>query len=100
MAFKAKLKKIQKNIYSVTKPLVLRLADTPLLEIAFLATFVLSRWWLNSGFSYPGKIVIPLLLMSVLGTATFLIYRFILVPGLATHAAALLLSYIFFSYRF
>ncbi|HEY5549896.1 MAG TPA: sulfatase-like hydrolase/transferase [Candidatus Saccharimonadales bacterium] len=77
------------------------LADnTSLPEILFISTFILIRWWNNSDFSYPSEIVIPIVLFSVMVTAVFYIYRFIIGPGLATHAAALSLSYLFYIFQF
>ncbi len=77
------------------------LADnTSLPEILFISTFILIRWWNNSDFSYPSEVVTPLILFAVLVTTIFYIYRFIIGPGLAAHAAALSLSYLFYVFQF
>lgn len=93
---KTKTKRLKKPGLAAAR----RLADTPLPEITFLTSFVLSRWWLNSDFSYPSEVVQPILLMAVLASLAFYIYRFVLGRGLATHVAAIVLSYVFYSYRF
>lgn len=99
-AIASKIKKRAKTLKRPAKRIVSRLADTPLPEITFLSSFVLSRWWLNSDFSYPAEIFMPILLLSILAAAAFYIYRFIFGPGLAAHVSALILSYVFYSYRF
>lgn len=74
--------------------------NTSLPEILFISTFILIRWWNNSDFSYPSEIFLPVITFAVLVTAVFYIYRFILGPGLAAHAAALSLSYLFYVFQF
>src|SRR3990167_7753951 len=75
-----------------------RLADSPLPAIAFISTFVLSRWWSNSDFSYPQEILVPIALFAVLICVIFYGYRWILGRGLAAHLATLILSWSLYSY--
>jgi hypothetical protein len=76
------------------------LADSPAPEVVFAATLVLSRWWLNSDFSYPVELVIPILMFGLLGCIIYYIYRLIFGKGSAAHFAALLLLYAYFNYEF
>lgn len=76
------------------------LADTPLPEIAFISSFILSRWWLNSDFSYPREIWLPIVLFSLLASLCFYIYRALFGKGSAAHLAAIILSYSLYSYSF
>lgn len=76
------------------------LADTPLPEIIFIASFILSRWWLNSDFSYPSEIWLPIIMFGVLGTLAFYGYRAIFGRGSAAHLAAILVTYSFYTYSF
>ncbi|MBI5906663.1 hypothetical protein HY857_01275 [Candidatus Saccharibacteria bacterium] len=76
------------------------LADSPLPEVAFIGSFVLARWWQNSDFSYVSEIWIPLALFAVLSAIVFYIFRLILGKGLATHLAALFVSYCLYGYGF
>lgn len=76
------------------------LADSPLPEITFIASFILARWWQNSDFSYPSEIWVPLALFTVLSVIVFYIYRLVLGKGLAAHLAALFLSYCLYGYAF
>jgi len=73
-------------------------ADSPLPAIAAIATFILSRWWNNSDFSYPKEVIVPIALFAVLISAIFYIYRWILRPGLAPHIATLILAWCLYSY--
>jgi hypothetical protein len=103
------IKKRAKKARSKRKPIfwrnimyevIYRLADTPLPEIIFISSFVLSRWWLNSDFSYPSEIWLPIILFSILASIAFYGYRAIFGKGSAAHLAALLVSYGFYSYSF
>jgi hypothetical protein len=76
------------------------LSDTPLPEIAILTSFILSRWWLNSDFSYPSEIWLPIIMFSVVATIAFYGYRLIFGKGSAAHLAAILLTYSFYGYNF
>ncbi|OGL37234.1 hypothetical protein A3A68_01290 [Candidatus Saccharibacteria bacterium RIFCSPLOWO2_01_FULL_48_13] len=75
-----------------------RLADSPLPTLLLISTFILSRWWNNSDFSYPGEVVIPIGLFLGLITIIYYGYRSILGPGLPTHVATIALSWFFYSY--
>jgi hypothetical protein len=79
---------------------IYRLADSPLPEIVFISSFVLSRWWLNSDFSYPSEIWLPIILLGIVASAAFYGYRAIFGKGSAAHLAALLASYGFYGYSF
>lgn len=78
--------------------LVHRLSHTSLPEIMLVATLVVVRWYQNSDFQYPSEIILPLILFSVLVSLIFYGYRAIFGNGLASHGAALLLSYGLYSY--
>lgn len=74
--------------------------NTSLPEILFISTFILIRWWNNSDFSYPSEMILPIVAFAVLATVVFYVYRFIFGPGLAAHAAALALIYLFYVFQF
>jgi hypothetical protein len=76
------------------------LADSPAPEIAFSTALILSRWWLNSDFSYPNELIIPLLMFGLLGSVIYYIYRLIFGKGSAAHLAAVLLLYSYYGYDF
>jgi hypothetical protein len=76
------------------------IADTPILEVAFAATLVLSRWWLNSDFSYPNELILPILMFGLLGVVIYYIYRLIFGKGSAAHLAAILLLYSYYGYEY
>jgi hypothetical protein len=75
-------------------------ADTPLPEIAFLSSFILSRWYINSDFSYPSEVWLPIIMFGILGSIAFYGYRLIFGKGSAAHLAAILLSYGLYAYNF
>jgi hypothetical protein len=76
------------------------IADTPLPEIALLSSFIMSRWWLNSDFSYPGEIWLPIIMFGIIATIAFYSYRAVFGKGSAAHLAAILVSYGFYGYSF
>jgi hypothetical protein len=76
------------------------LADSPAPEIAFVTSLILSRWWLNSDFSYPNELLIPILMFGLLGSVIYYIYRLIFGKGSAAHLAAVLLLYSYYGYDF
>jgi hypothetical protein len=75
-------------------------ADTPVPEVVFISSFIFSRWWLNSDFSYPSEIWLPVIMFAVLGSLAFYGYRLLFGRGSASHFAALLLIYGFYEYSF
>jgi hypothetical protein len=79
---------------------VYRLADTPLPEITFASALILARWWLNSDFSYPNELVIPIVMFGLLGSVIFYIYRIFFGKGSAAHMASILLLYGFYGYSY
>jgi hypothetical protein len=79
---------------------IYRVVDTPLPEIVFISTFILSRWWLNSDFSYPSEIWLPIIMFSLLGSIAFYGFRAVFGKGAAAHFAALLTTYSFYGYSF
>jgi hypothetical protein len=76
------------------------LADSPTPEIIFITSLILSRWWLNSDFSYPVELIIPIIMFGLLATAIYYIYRLVFGKGSAAHLAAILLLYSFYGYEF
>ncbi len=82
------------------KKFILRLANTPLPELAFISAFVLSRWWLNSDFSYPVEVIIPIIMFGLLGTAAYYLFRKLLKDELAAHVSAILFSFGLYGYSF
>jgi hypothetical protein len=76
--------------------IVYRLSDTPLPEITFVTALILARWWLNSDFSYPNELVIPILMFGILSSIIFYIYRTIFGKG----SAAILLTYGLYGYSY
>lgn len=73
---------------------------TPLVEILFISTFILIRWWNNSDFSYPSEVLLPIVLFGAFASAIFYVYKFILKSPLATHLAALSLIYASYVFQF
>jgi hypothetical protein len=76
------------------------LADSPVPEIVFASSLILSRWWLNSDFSYPIELIVPMLMFGTLGTVIYYVYRLIFGKGSAAHLAAILLLYSFYGYEY
>jgi hypothetical protein len=76
------------------------LADSPAPEIVLATTLVLSRWWLNSDFSYPVELIIPTLMFGLLGSVIYYVYRFIFGKGSAAHLASILLLYSYYGYQY
>jgi len=74
-------------------------AYSPLPEILFIAAFIMARWWKNSDFSYPSEMIIPLIALAALASIVWAIYKIIFGNSLATHTAALLLSYCLYNYQ-
>ena len=49
--------------------IVYRLADTPLPEIAFMSALIMARWWLNSDYSYPNELILPIIMFGLLSSS-------------------------------
>jgi hypothetical protein len=75
-------------------------ADSPTPEIFFVISLILSRWYLNSDFSYPIELIIPIIMFSLLGSVIYYIYRLVFGKGSAAHLAAILLLGSFYGYEF
>jgi hypothetical protein len=69
------------------------LARTSLPEILYLSTFVISHYLPNADFSYPHELASPIVLLAVLITFFFYLYRLIFKRVLTAHIAALPLAY-------
>lgn len=67
--------------------------NSSLPEIMLLATLCLSRYMQNSDFSYPSEVVLNIVLLGIIATGVFYLYRLILRSPVGAHVAALLLSY-------
>lgn len=78
------------------------IARTSLPEIFLVATLSLSRYMQNSDFSYPSEVVLNIVLLGILATGVYYIYKLVLRNILAAHVASLLLMYGLygFSYTF
>lgn len=72
--------------------------STSLPELLFVSTFILSRYYANIDFSYPGDIIEPLIIMGILSVVVYYIYR-IFLRRLAAHLAALPAIYILYSFQ-
>lgn len=85
------------NIGAVLKRLGQRsgriIARSSLPEIFLVATLSLSRYLQNSDFSYPSEIILNIVLMGIIATVVFYVYKLILRNTLAAHVAGLLLMY-------
>src|SRR5438477_3734887 len=101
MKTKKKLKKDRpvfwRNLFYET---AYRLADSPLPEITFVTALIMARWWLNSDFSYPNELILPIIMFGILSSIIFYIYRAIFGKGSAAHLAAILLTYGLYGYSF
>jgi hypothetical protein len=62
-------------------------------ETFLVATLSLSRYLQNSDFSYPSEIILNIVLLGLIATVVFYIYKLILRNTLASHVAGLLLVY-------
>jgi hypothetical protein len=69
------------------------IARSSLPEVFLVATLSLSRYLQNSDFSYPSEIILSIVLLGILATVVFYIYKLVLRSTLAAHAAGLLLMY-------
>jgi hypothetical protein len=84
-----------RNLYYQT---VYFLADSPFPEIVVSFSLVLSRWWLNSDFSYPSEIWFPIIMFSLVSTLIYYGFKLIFGKGSAAHFAAILSLYGFYDY--
>jgi hypothetical protein len=89
-----KLDKIKQSSLKVIEVL----ARTSLPEILFVATFVINRFLTNDDFSYPHELVIPILLLGILASIFYYLYRLVFRRVLTAHIAALPLTYYLFHY--
>lgn len=69
------------------------IARTSLPEVFLIATLCMSRYLQNSDFSYPSEIILNIVLLGVLVTAVFYLYRLVLRSSLAAHVAGLFMAY-------
>ncbi|HSX08159.1 MAG TPA: sulfatase-like hydrolase/transferase [Candidatus Saccharimonadales bacterium] len=69
-------------------------------EILLLTSLILSRWLQNSDFSYPAEIFAPIVLLGVLATIIFYLYKLVLRRSMEAHAAALPLVYAVYAYSY
>jgi hypothetical protein len=85
--------------YHIWKFLKWLLARTSVPEIMLIATFIMARYMTNSDFSYPSEIVLDIVLLGVLATGVFYLFKWIfrhrLLPA---HIASLLLAYGLYGY--
>lgn len=69
------------------------IARSSLPEVLLIATLCLSRYLQNSDFSYPSEVILNIVLLGIVATVVFYLYKLILRNTLATHVASLLLTY-------
>jgi hypothetical protein len=69
-------------------------------EILLVSVLILSKWLTNSDFSYPQEVFAPVILLGILGTFFYYVFRWILRRPLPAHAAALPLMYGLYSYSY
>jgi hypothetical protein len=74
------------------------LARTSLPEILFIATFVINHFLTNDDFSYPHELVVPILLLGILASIFFYLYRLVFRRVLTAHIAAIPLTYYLYHY--
>lgn len=74
------------------------LAGTSLPEILLVTTFVLSRYLNNIDFTYPAELIGPIVLLGLMATAVYYLFRVILGP-LRAHWAALPAVYLLYSFQ-
>jgi hypothetical protein len=105
---KTKVEKVKRKIKR-DKPIFWRniffqiayfLADSPAPEIAFVISIILARWWLNSDFSYPVELILPIIMFSLLAGIIYYGYRLIFGKGSAAHLATIILLYSFYGYEY
>lgn len=70
------------------------------LEAMLIATLLLARYLINSDFSYPTEIILPIVLFAVLGAGVFYFYKLILKETWVAHAAALPVVYGLYGYSY
>jgi hypothetical protein len=71
-----------------------------LLEALLIATLLLARYLINSDFSYPTEVILPIVLFAILGSAIFYLYKLVLKQSWLAHAAALPLIYGLYGYSY
>lgn len=69
-------------------------------EILLISALILSKWLTNSDFSYPQEVFAPIILLSVVSTFFYYLFRLVLRRPLPAHAAALPLMYGLYSYSY
>lgn len=88
------MKKLKRKINVQTfRDIAVWLSRTSLVEVLFLTTLILSKYLVNIDFSYPGEVILPIVLSAVLGSAVFYAYRFIFGRVTTGHLASLPLLY-------
>lgn len=88
-------KKISKDFFGDS---LIWLSRTCLPEILFVSILVLSRYQNNIDFSYPGEILLPIVIFSVFAAVSYYLYRFIFGRVTAGHLASLPLLYILLNF--
>lgn len=76
------------------------IARSSLPEVMLVATLSMSRYIQNSDFSYPSEILLNIVLLGILATVSFYVYRFVFRSVLAAHVASLLLMYGLYGYTY
>lgn len=77
--------------------LMKHLSRTSLPEIAFVSSFILSRYLTNADFSYPVEIILPIIVFSTVATFVYYISKQIIKDVFATHITTLALIYMIYS---
>lgn len=75
-------------------------AGTSIPEVLVVITLCLSRYLQNSDFSYPSEIIISIVLLGILSSAAYYIFRIILRDRLGAHLAALPLTYGLYAFSY
>jgi hypothetical protein len=75
------------------------IARTSAPEVMLIATLAMARYLTNSDFSYPTEIILNIVLLGVVATAAFYVFRLVLKRSLPAHAAGLLFAYSIYSFQ-
>jgi hypothetical protein len=87
------------KLKSIASQVITRLARTSFPEVLFLSTFTISHFLPNADFSYPRELVMPIVLLGVMITIFFYIYRLVFRRALTAHIASLPLAYYIYHYE-
>jgi hypothetical protein len=96
---KAQKPGLQRRLQPVFQKIARIVARTSAPEVMLIATLATARYLTNSDFSYPTEIILNIVLLGIVVSAAFYLFRAILKRSLPAHVAALLFAYSMYSFQ-